>query len=205
MEWTLGHKKQDTRGIRRYFTIASSPTEDTIRMGVKFYEKPSSYKQALDSLHPQDIIVASGLAGDFTLPKNQHQKLVFLAGGIGVTPFRSMIKYLTDINEKRDIIMFYANGSFIDIAYQEVFDQAHQNLGIKTIYTLNNLTGVPADFDHQEGLVTRNMIVQKVPDYQERVFYISGPRTMIESFQKTLKEMGIPKRNIKTDFFPGFA
>jgi ferredoxin-NADP reductase len=139
------------------------------------------------------------------LPKNQHQKLVFLAGGIGVTPFRSMIKYLTDINEKRDIIMFYANGSFIDIAYQEVFDQAHQNLGIKTIYTLNNLTGVPADFDHQEGLVTRNMIVQKVPDYQERVFYISGPRTMIESFQKTLKEMGIPKRNIKTDFFPGFA
>ncbi len=205
LEWTLAHKKRDTRGIRRYFTIASSPTENTVRIGVKFYDKPSSYKQALETLDKGEEIIASQLAGDFTLPKNPDQKLVFIAGGIGITPFRSMIKYLIDTNERRDIILFYANNSFADIAYQEVFKEAQEKLGTKTIYTLHDSNGIPAGFDHEIGFISSQMIKKKAPDYQERIFYISGPRSMIVSFQQTLKEMGVPKNHIKTDFFPGFA
>ena len=96
MEWTLGHGHQDARGMRRYFTIASSPTEDNVRMGVKFYPNSSSFKKSLLFLNPGDKIVASQLAGDFVLPKDKNKKLVFIAGGIGITPFRSMIKYLLD-------------------------------------------------------------------------------------------------------------
>lgn len=205
LEWTLAHQKQDNRGMRRYFTIASSPTEADIRIGVKFYDKPSSYKKALEDLTAQDSIVASQLAGDFTMPKAPSQKLVFIAGGIGVTPFRSMIKYLLDTNQKRDIVIFYANGSYDDIAYKDIFDQAEAKLGIKTIYTLSNVTGAPADFKHEEGFINQKMIEERVPDFKERMFYISGPHTMITSFEKTLKEMGIPKNCIKTDFFPGFV
>ncbi len=205
MEWTLAHEKQDARGIRRYFTIASSPTENDIRMGVKFYPKPSSYKMALESITDKETVVASQLAGDFTMPKDANKKLIFIAGGIGVTPFRSMIKYLTDKNEKRDIVVFYANNSYQDIAYKDIFDQAQQKLGIKTIYTLNNLEHIPPEFNCENGFVTQAMIEKIVPDFKERMFYISGPRTMIVSFEKTLKNMGIKKSNIKTDFFPGFA
>lgn len=205
LEWTLAHPKQDSRGMRRYFTIASSPTEREIKIGVKFYPKPSSYKTTLESLKLQDSIVASQLAGEFTLPKNKNKKLVFLAGGIGVTPFRSMVKYLLDNNEKRDIIIFYANTNFKDIAYQEIFKEAEVKLGIKTIHVLNNTSGVPLDFKHREGFINQKMIVKNTPDYKERTYYISGPRMMIVSFEKILKEMGIPKNHIKTDFFPGFA
>jgi ferredoxin-NADP reductase len=205
MEWTLKHEKQDARGMRRYFTIASSPTEKEIKIGVKFYPKPSSYKKTLESLKPGDLIVASQLAGDFTLPKDTSKKLVFLAGGIGVTPFRSMVKYLLDTGEKRDIAMFYANNSFSDVAYRDMFDLAQKTFGMKMIYTLNETTHVPPDFTYERGLITASMIEEKVPDFKERMFYISGPRSMITSFEKTLKGMGVPHHRIKTDFFPGFA
>ncbi len=205
MEWTLGHESQDSRGIRRYFTIASSPTEKEIRIGVKFYEKPSSYKKVLEDLRPSESIVASQLAGDFTLPNDKHKKLIFLAGGIGVTPFRSMIQYLIDTKEKRDIIIFYSNKNFSDIAYKETFDRAKKELGIKTIYVVNDASNAPANFKLKKGMLTHEMIEKMAPDYKDRMFYISGPKSMIDSFDKTLKESGIPKNHIKTDFFPGFA
>lgn len=205
LEWTLAHEKMDNRGMRRYFTIASSPTEQDIIMGVKFYEKPSSYKQSLISLESAKTIVASQLTGDFTLPKDKNKKLIFLAGGIGVTPFRSMIKYLIDKNEKRDIIIFYSNKSFSDIAYKEIFDQAQKELGIKTIYCLTDSNSIPKNWDGEKGIIDEQMIKRYALDYKDRMFYISGPRSMILSFKKYLKEAKVPKNHIKTDFFPGFA
>ena len=100
-------------------------------MGVKFYDKPSTYKKTLISLNNGGIVVAGQLAGDFTLPEEKDKKLVFIAGGIGVTPFRSMIKYLVDNNEKRDIVIFYSNKRFNDIAYKDIFDQAEKKLALK--------------------------------------------------------------------------
>ena len=99
----------------------------------------------------------------------------------------------------------YANNNYLDIAYKEIFDQALQNLGIKTIYTLHNEVGIPADFIYERGLVNRQILQEEVPDFKERIFYISGPKTMIDSFKKVLKEMGVRPSHIKTDFFPGYA
>lgn len=205
MEWTLGHDNQDNRGIRRYFTIASSPTEKDIRIGVKFYPKPSSYKKALDLFKGGETIIASQLAGDFILPEDKQKKLVFLAGGIGVTPFRSMIKYLLDKEEKRDIIMYYANKSFADVAYEDVFSAAKENLKIKTVHVLDSEEGVPNGFNFEKGPITVDMIKKEVPDYKDRIFYISGPKSMVDAFKKALKELGVSRLNIKTDFFPGFV
>ncbi len=205
LEWTLGHERMDNRGMRRYFTIASSPTEDKLTMGVKFYDKPSSYKQALVALNLEDTLVASQLAGEFVLPKDKNKKLVFIAGGIGVTPFRSMIKYLIDKNEKRDIIIFYSNNTVNEIAYKDIFDQAYEKLGIRTIYCLSDSNSMSTGWEGECGFVNNEMITKYAPDFKNRMFYISGPRSMILSFQETLKNAGVPKNHIKTDFFPGFA
>jgi len=205
MEWTLKHKKGDARGMRRYFTLASSPTEHELRMGVKFYPNPSSYKKALAALVPGDTVVASQLAGDFVLPYDKNKKLVFLAGGIGITPFRSMVKYLLDKNEKRDVVIFYANNTYEDIAYRDIFDQAKTQFGTTTVYAVNSLEHAPLDFNCKEGIINKEIIKTYAPDFKERMYYISGPRAMIVSFEKILKEMGIPKRHVKTDFFPGYA
>ncbi len=191
LEWTLSHEKPDNRGNRRYFTIASSPTEELLRMGVKFYPDTSSFKLKMLDMQKGDTIVASQLAGDFYLPKSDDQKLAFLAGGIGVTPFRSMIKYQIDTNEPRDITMIYANNTLEDIAYKELFDEAEQKVGIKTVYPLT--------------FITQDLIKKEIPDYMGRKFYVSGPRVFVTSMEKLLHSMNIPQTHIKKDFFPGFV
>jgi ferredoxin-NADP reductase len=204
LEWTLKPVKPDDRGNRRYFTIASSPTEKEIIIGVKFYEPASTFKQSLLAMASGSKMLAGQLAGDFTLPKDQNQKLVFIAGGIGITPFRSMIKYLIDQNEKRNIIFFYANKSPNDIVYKEILDDAQTKLGIKTIYTVSKKSSNQA-WDGETGYIDAAMIKSKVPDYKERMFYISGAHSMIENFKQTLSDLGIKSSHIKTDFFPGFV
>ncbi len=203
MEWTLEHDSPDSRGNRRYFTIASSPTEDELILGVKFYDPPSSYKKGLLDLPPDGRIVASQLAGDFVLPKDPNQKLVFIAGGIGVTPFRSMIKYLLDRNEKRPIVIFYSNRSAEDVVYHEIFQAAAEQLNIQTIFTITNPNTDPAWQGHR-GIITADIIKQEVPDFAQRTFYLSGPRSMVTAFEKTLSTMGLKNNQIKADYFPGF-
>jgi ferredoxin-NADP reductase len=205
MEWTLKHPKTDSRGNRRYFTIASSPTETNLLLGIRFYPNGSSFKKSLLNLNPDDKIVGGQIAGDFTLPKNKNHKLVFIAGGIGVTPFRSMLKYLVDKNERRSIIMFYVNKRADEIAYGDVFTQAQQQLGIKMIYTLTDKAIVPANWQGKVGRIDAALIQQEVPDFRERTYYLSGPHAMVVSYEKVLRGMGIAEKQIKKDFFPGLV
>jgi ferredoxin-NADP reductase/Na+-translocating ferredoxin:NAD+ oxidoreductase RnfD subunit len=214
MEWTLAHQGSDSRGNRRYFTIASSPTENDLRLGVKFPKPPSSFKRGMLELKPGDQIIGGQLAGDFTLPRDPRKKLVFVAGGIGITPFRSMIKYLVDKNENRDIILLYSDRSTEEIVYRDVFDEAAQAIGMKTIYAI---TGAREDTANQvpplaEGKlggvifkrIDADLIRREIPDYLERTFYISGTQAMVSGMTTLLHDFGIPRRQIKTDFFPGF-
>ena len=202
MEWTLAHEKRDMRGNRRYFTIASSPTEGNIRIGVKFYDPSSSYKKALAAMKPGDTIVAAQLMGDFTLSPDIGEKSVFIAGGIGITPFRSILKHLVETHQKRDIVMFYSNRSVADIIYKDVFNAAERELGIRTIYTV---TEDNTGWAGETGRINAAMIKKHLPDYQQRRYYISGTHQMVTSMEDLLRSMGIPRKQIKTDFFPGFV
>jgi glycine betaine catabolism B len=203
LDWTMHVRSPDNRGNRRAFTIASAPTEDELRLGVKFYANPSAFKQSLLALKPGDAIYASQLAGDFTLPKNQTEKLAFIAGGIGVTPFRSMIQHMIDMADKRSVVLLYGNNKDNEIAYADVFNRAERELGLRTVYAVAD-DHVP-DSNMHHGFIDAALIKREMPDYQERLFYISGPRVMVVRFQKVLAELGVAKTRIKTDFFPGFA
>jgi len=205
MEWTLGHNEPDSRGNRRYFTLASSPTEDTLRLGVKFHQHSSSFKSALLAMDQRSEIVAGQVAGDFVLPDDPHQKCVFIAGGIGITPFRSMITYLLDTRQRRPIVMFYANKTAGDIVYKEVFDRAQRELGIKTIYTITDKQKLPPAWNARVGYISPQLIKDEVPDYRDCVFYISGPPAMVDSFKAALRQIHVKNSQIKTDFFAGLA
>jgi len=205
LEWTVPHKNADSRGNRRYFTIASSPTEDTLRLGIKFYPKGSSFKKALLTLDSKTPVVGTGVSGDFTLPTDPNQKFVFIAGGIGITPFRSMIKYLIDTNQSRPIVLLYSNKTADEIVYTDVFNQAQSALGIKTVYALTDTANVPANWRGSVGRIDAEMIAREVPDFKERTFYLSGPHAMVTGYEETLKGMGVAATHIKTDFFPGFV
>ncbi len=203
MEWTLAHEQPDSRSVRRYFTIASSPADPDLRLGVKFYAPASTFKEKLFSMQPGEQIVASQLAGDFTLPRDLDRKLVFIAGGIGITPFRSMIQHLLDTRESRDVTILYANKTPADAVYHELLERAQRELGVKVVYAFSDpAAALPRGCVRT---ITPEVIEREIPDHQDRTFYISGPQGMVTSFKDMLTGMGVGRTQIKTDYFPGFA
>lgn len=201
MEWTLPNVPYDSRGNRRTFTIASSPTEPDVQLGLKYYDLTSTYKATFFDLKPGDSIYASQLSGNFTLTGNENKKLAFIAGGIGITPFRSMIKYLTDNNLQSDIVLLYVVGKAEEFAYvTELLEAAA--VGIKVILVVTDLTYRGA------GVITAklrpDLISEFIPDYTERMFYVSGSSAIVDATRGYLRVLGVAKRNIKTDFFSGY-
>jgi ferredoxin-NADP reductase len=202
MEWTLPPTAIDSRGNRRTFTIASSPTEPEVRIGVRFYEPSSKYKQLLHKLEPGNDVIAGHIAGDFVVPTDAKQKLVFIAGGIGITPFRSMIKYLIDIKQQRDIVLFYSVNEMRDAVYKDLLTTA-EAIGINTHYVVAHGKATK-DVSAYQGYLTAELLQKTVPDYKDRLFYLSGPPSMVNSYKKLLKQQGIARNRIKTDYFAGY-
>ena len=203
MEWTLPHTKPDSRGNRRYFTIASSPTEDKIHIGIKVPDQPSSFKSAFQIFPKESEVVASRLSGNFVLPKDHSQKVVGIAGGIGITPFRSMAKFLIDSREKRDMVIFYACLHPDEFAYKEIFDEA-KSFGVRMQYVITDSKNVPPGWQGSIGFLNKQIISTACPDFLERVFYLSGPDAMVNAYKKLLKGMGVSSTSIKVDYFPGY-
>jgi ferredoxin-NADP reductase/Na+-translocating ferredoxin:NAD+ oxidoreductase RnfD subunit len=201
MEWTLAGVPYDSRGNRRSFTIASSPSEETVQLGIKYYEPSSMYKSVFASLKPGAIVYASQLAGSFTLEKNNTQKLVFIAGGIGITPFRSMIKDLTDANVVSNIALIYVVNDPAELAYMDVFEAARK-IGVEVVPVITRSEkALPGMLT---GRLTREMISNITPDFSERMFYISGPNVMVDEAKAMLLELGLSSSKIKTDHFSGY-
>ncbi len=204
LEWTIPGKMVDSRGNRRYFTIASSPTEQTLKIGVKLAgDSTSSFKKTLQSMS-EGTIVATQLSGDFILPTDSKKKLVFMAGGIGVTPFRSMIQYLLDIKEPRDIILFYVCSKEEEFVYKEIFSKARERIGLKVIYVITHPESASSNWKGEIGYITGEMLRKYIPNISERRYYLSGPNAMVEGYKKLLITNGIERKNIILDYFPGF-
>lgn len=188
IEWTLPSDHQDNRGTRRYFTISSAPHEKDVSIGVRFGENISTFKQDLLKLNPGDKLYATSLAGDFTLHSDKN--LVFIAGGIGITPFISMIRDAMKHERKLDAVLFYANKDD-NIPYKDVLSQAEQKIGIKVVYL--------------KDFLTADIIKNNCKNTEEITYYLSGPHGMVEAYKTLLHDMKIPGHQIKTDYFPGFA
>jgi ferredoxin-NADP reductase len=201
MEWTLADIPYDSRGNRRTFTIASSPTESEVHVGLKYYEPASTYKAAFYRMRPGDHVYASQLAGNFTIQGNEKQKLAFVAGGIGITPFRSMIKYLADANIHCDVTLLYVVSDPHEFAYVTELQEATK-VGVKVVPVVTNLSY------QAPGVVTaklsRDLLSQTVPDYAERTFYISGSSPMVDAAKEHLGQLGVKNPQIKTDHFTGY-
>lgn len=202
LEWTLGNVPSDNRGNRRFFTIASAPEGATLALGVRFYDQPSAFKRTLAELPEGGIISAASLAGDFTMPTNKRRKLAFIAGGIGITPFVSMARHCIATGELRDTVLLYSSRKADEVAYQDVFANAGR-IGWRTVYALSDET--PLLLGAHSGFIDAELIKREVPDYNERLFYVSGPPGMVDTMKRILIGLDVSRFSIKTDFFPGLA
>jgi len=191
MEWSLPMRAADSRGTRRYFSLASSPTEDRIMIAAKFPDPPSAFKAALLAQSAGDQVTAGELAGDFTLPRDPGRPLALIAGGIGITPFRSMVKNLLDRRERRDVVLVYGAASEDELAFREVFDEAERTIGLRPVYVM--------------GPITAQVLRDVLPDATRRRCFVSGPPAMVDATTSALRSVGVRRTSIRTDFFPGYA
>lgn len=198
---SLSHKNNDLRGIRRSFSITSAPGEKTVRLGIKFYEPSSSFKKALRELKKDTFIHATGISGDFTLPKNTQTPLLFVAGGIGITPFISYLQMLKQRGEIRDIVLLYAISSINELAYKDILEASGVKVCVVTASKVR-LT-LPVGWTHSnQSVVTKETIALYVTDVAHRTAYISGPPILVDGVKRCLKQLNV--RHIRTDYFIGY-
>ncbi|HSX17465.1 MAG TPA: FAD-dependent oxidoreductase [Patescibacteria group bacterium] len=197
-EMYLPHPDHDNRGERRWFTVSSSPTDPMVSITTKFArENSSTFKQTLASLAPGAQLKLADPMGDFVLPKDPTIPLVFVAGGIGVTPFHSMIKYLSDTGERRNIHMIYAVTHIMELAFQPLF----KDYGLRLSVVVKE---PPASYRGITGSLEAADILQLAPDDGNTLYYLSGPEPMVEAFTKGIKHQGVNKHRIVSDYFPGY-
>lgn len=188
MRFELPHDNADDKGIERWFTIASAPYEGVVQITTRV--SSSSFKQALAAMSPGDRITADGLEGDFVWPENS-QSILFVAGGIGITPYHSMLKQRLHEGAATPVTLVYGNRTK-DIVFKDELDRwPVERPELKVFYKV----GVR---------LTPENLSEIVPDLSLHLVYLSGPEGMVESLGEQLVEAGVPKAQIRQDYFPGY-
>lgn len=192
LHYVLPHQSPDERGIERWFTVASAPHEGRVQLTTRFtQDRGSSFKQALRELALGATIEADGPEGDFVIT-DPGQTYVFIAGGIGITPYRAILLDLDHRKLPMNVMLLYGNRND-DFVFKSELDVIAQKYPTFKIHYLAN----PAKIDQSS---IRNLI----PNLDQPIFYTSGPEPMVEAVEKMLAEMGVPDDHSKRDYFPGY-
>jgi ferredoxin-NADP reductase len=200
IEVHLPHANPDTRGIRRWFTISSAPdNRGLISITTKMAdENGSSFKTALRAMEKGHKVKISDPMGDFVLPRDNTIPLVFVSGGIGITPFHSIITYLKEKQEKRNIQLFYGARELDELVFDNELKQLE---GLDFIPVIQN---APFNYYGQTGFLDSKKIFEQIKEKENARVYISGPEPMVEKFKKEFEDLGINKNNLVCDYFPGY-
>lgn len=151
----------------------------------------SNLKKAFFNLKTGDYVLIDGPYGIFTLQEDYSKPVVLLGGGIGITPFRCFIKYATDKKLPVKITLFYSNKTKEDIVYKKEFDLWNRkNKNLKIVYVV--------------GRISEEIVREHVDEIQNSIFYICGPPTMVDGMKSMLKNMEVPKANVKVEEFTGY-
>ncbi len=181
------------------FSISSSPTENYLEFTKKF--TPHEYSVALRALNPGDTVILDAPYGKFTF-EGEYPKIALLTGGIGITPFRSIIRYCADKQLPADIVLFYGCRTPADLVFKAEFDQLQkQNPHFRAIYVISAPT---ADWHGLVGNITEDLVKKELPDYNGRMFYACGPPGMVTAMTNMIRNLGLPDSSLKLENFAGY-
>ncbi|MBI2599801.1 FAD-dependent oxidoreductase [Candidatus Daviesbacteria bacterium] len=183
----------DPNSSTRAFTISSSPTENYLTVTTKKGITP--FKKFVENIKPGDTVFASHPAGTFVL--DETESAVFIAGGIGITPFRSMIRYVLDQKLKTPILLIYSN-SDENFPFKDELDRWPKQLpNLKVIYHISKISG-RLNIDKLEKILNLKSLILN------HIFYLAGPPNMVDDIEKILIETGVDPLNIRADRFDGY-
>lgn len=194
----------DPRGKRRHFTLSSSPTEQGI---VQFTTKLRGFglKETLRNVALGYQVTMEDARGRFTLPNDSNTPLVFLGGGIGVTPFRSMLRYATDENLPHHITMLYSAQTPGQIVFRREFEWLpEENSNLKIILTVTDANG-DANWRGETGRIDAAKIRKHVDDIPNALFFACGPPPMVQAMEELLRSIDVPEDHIRVERFSGYV
>lgn len=197
LDVTLPHDNTDDRGDTRWFTICSSPDDELFCITTRHdYDHGSSFKNALLQMEHGYPLQISEPLGDFVLPKDPARPVIFVAAGIGITPFVSILESLA--GESRDIKLIHAVADESDIIFQDVFEEA----GVHATIIVKNAS---PEWGGERGLVDAAKVIGIEQPSPDSLIYISGPEAMVEQLKSELIEKGVGDNQVITDTFPGYT
>lgn len=190
----------DERGNKRHFSIVNSPNEKGI-ITITTRLRDSGFKKSLKELPIGTEVELGPIAGVFTLPEDTKRPLVFIAGGIGITPFMSMLKYISEENIPYNITLIYSNRDQSSTVFlQEVQEFSRKIPDFKLILTMTE----DPKWSGEKRLVDAQFIKNYIPSVNEPLYMVVGPPPMVEAVEGALKEAGIEQSNIKIENFTGY-
>ena len=188
----LKHDNADDRGDERWFTVSSAPSEGMVMITTRInHEHSSTFKQQLVALKPGDHIEADTPEGDFVVDDPARQ-MIFVAGGIGVTPYRSILKEADATGQKLHVTLLYASRDENIVFKEELDEFASRNPNLVIDYIL------------PPRILNAELLKQAIAAVENPLVYLSGPEPMIEDLEEIVQGFGLSSENIKTDFFPGY-
>ncbi|MGI2335560.1 MAG: ferredoxin--NADP reductase [Dehalogenimonas sp.] len=182
-----------------HFTISSSPLDPYLEFTKRITEHP--YSLALDAVEPGGKVTIHGPSGSFLLPP-EKSKIAFLTGGIGITPVRSMMGQIAAVELEYDVVLVCGNTRLEDIIFHDEIGKLTK--GLKSVRVVNVLTEPAEGWTGPRGIIDKKLIMTTIPDYRERLFFISGPPRMVMELQSQLGALKVPTAHIVRDSFTGY-
>ncbi|MBU0503613.1 MAG: FAD-dependent oxidoreductase [Candidatus Omnitrophota bacterium] len=191
---------RNNKELNKYLSFSSSPGHDYFEVTKRISE--SAFSAKLESLKTGDDFLFKASMGACVF-KDEYKKIAFLIGGIGITPVISIIEYITGNKINTDVMLFYSNRNEEDIAFKTELDKWRENnLNIKVFYTVTDCQ--PVNKECIFGRIDKDLLLNKIPDIKERLFFIFGPPKMVEAMENICVEVSSIKENIKTESFIGY-
>ena len=193
-----GH--DDEKGLRRHISLVTSPTQKGV-VGLATRLRDSAFKQTLSELEVGDEVVVEEPKGTFLLPEDTGAKYVFVAGGIGITVFRSMLRYIRDEQAPYEVTLVYSNRDRESAAFLDELEELERQVpGLTVLLTMTDEEG----WDGESRRIDAAMLREHLGDLDGYHYLVAGPPAMTEAVVAELHGAGVPEDSVLAGKFSGY-
>ncbi|MHB8643402.1 MAG: FAD-dependent oxidoreductase [Gaiellaceae bacterium] len=190
----------DEKGLRHHVSVATSPTERGV-LGLATRLRDSAFKKTLAELKVGDEVDVEPPKGKFVLPEDTSPRYVFVAGGIGITTFRSMLRYIADTGEPYDATLVYSNRDRESTAFLDELDDLQARIPkLRVVLTMTKDDG----WDGESRHVDPEMLRDHLGELTDYTFVVAGPPKMAAGVSDSIKSAGVPEAQVLSEGFSGY-
>jgi ferredoxin-NADP reductase len=199
----LSPPETDAEGNIRTFTLAGAPFESDLMITTRM--RDTAFKRVLRKADMGLEVKIAGPRGSFTLQRDAEKPAAFLAGGIGITPFRSIIRQATYEKAPHHLYLFYSNRRPEDAPFLELLSEtAKQNPKFHLVATMTEMEKSHREWNGETGFINKDMLIKYLRTLQGPIYYVAGPPAMVAAMRRMLTEAAVEEDDIRTEEFSGY-